>query len=105
MATGTCQAIMKSIDTTEILPWLQLSAVVIGGKNGAGALHTRTRPFSVRRTNSETTSAFHNKDRCNYISDKLSSMNNSARNERATRSRFWHHRVSLHTLVYANPED
>jgi len=49
MATGSCQGIMKSIATTEILPWLQLAAVVIGGKNGAGALHTRIRPFSVRR--------------------------------------------------------
>ena len=49
MATGSCQGIMKSIATTEILPWLQLAAVVIGGKNGAGALHTRIRPFSVRQ--------------------------------------------------------
>jgi len=47
MATGSCQGIMKSIATTEILPWLQLAAVVIGGKNGAGALHTRIRPFIV----------------------------------------------------------
>lgn len=39
---------MKSIATTEILPWLQLAAVVLGGKNDAGALHTRIRPFSVR---------------------------------------------------------
>jgi hypothetical protein len=38
---------MKSIATTEILPWLQLAAVVIGGNKGAGALHTRIRPFSV----------------------------------------------------------
>ena len=38
---------MRSIATTEILPWLQLAAVMIGGKNGAGALHTRIRPFSV----------------------------------------------------------
>jgi hypothetical protein len=38
---------MKSIATTEILPWIQLAGVVIGGKNGAGALHTRIRPFSV----------------------------------------------------------
>jgi hypothetical protein len=49
MATGSCQGIMRSIATTEILPWLQLAAVMIGGKNGAGALHTRIRPFSVRR--------------------------------------------------------
>jgi len=49
MATGSCQGIMKSIATTEILPWLQHAAVVIGGKNGAGALHTRIRPVSVRR--------------------------------------------------------
>ena len=48
MATGSCQGIMKSIATTEILTWLQLAAVMIGGKNGAGALHTRIRPFSVR---------------------------------------------------------
>jgi hypothetical protein len=48
MATGSCQGIMKSIATTEILPWIQLAGVVIGGKNGAGALHTRIRPFSVR---------------------------------------------------------
>ena len=41
---------MESIATTEILPWLQLAAVVIGGKKGAGALHTRIRPFSVRLT-------------------------------------------------------
>jgi hypothetical protein len=47
MATGSCQGIMKSSATTEILPWLQLAAVVIGGKNSAGALHTRIRPFSV----------------------------------------------------------
>ena len=47
MATGSCQGIMKSIATTEILPWIQLAGVVIGGKNGAGALHTRIRPFSV----------------------------------------------------------
>ena len=47
MATGSCQGIMRSIATTEILPWLQLAAVMIGGKNGAGALHTRIRPFSV----------------------------------------------------------
>jgi hypothetical protein len=47
MATGFCQGIVKSIATTEILPWLQLAAVVIGGKNGAWALHTRIRPFSV----------------------------------------------------------
>jgi len=47
MATGSCQGIMKSIATTENLPWLQLAAVVIGGKKGAGALHTRIRPFSV----------------------------------------------------------
>jgi hypothetical protein len=47
MATGSCQGIMKSIATTEILQWLQLAAVMIGGKNGAGALHTRIRPFSV----------------------------------------------------------
>ncbi len=47
MATGTCQGIVESIATTEILPWLQLAAVVIGGKKGAGALHTRIRPFSV----------------------------------------------------------
>jgi len=51
MATGSCQGIMKSIATTEILPWLQLAAVVIGGKKGAGALHTRIRPFSVRLLN------------------------------------------------------
>jgi len=50
MATGTCQGIVESIATTEILPWLQLAAVVIGGKKGAGALHTRIRPFSVGRT-------------------------------------------------------
>ena len=50
MATGSCQGIVKSIATTELLPWLQLAAVVIGGKNGAGALHTRIRPFSVRPT-------------------------------------------------------
>ena len=49
MATGSCQGIMKSIATTEISPWLQLAAVVIGGKNGAGALHTRIRPVSVRQ--------------------------------------------------------
>jgi len=47
MATGSCQGIVKSIPTTELLPWLQLAAVVICGKNGAGALHTRIRPFSV----------------------------------------------------------
>jgi len=47
MATGSGQGIMRSIATTEILPWLQLSAVMIGGNNGAGALHTRIRPFSV----------------------------------------------------------
>lgn len=47
MATGTCQGIVESIATTEILSWLQLAAVVIGGKKGAGALHTRIRPFSV----------------------------------------------------------
>ena len=47
MATGSCQGIMRSIATTEILPWLQLAAVMIVGKNGAGALHTRIRPFSV----------------------------------------------------------
>lgn len=39
---------MKSIATTVIWPWLQLAAVVIGGNNGAEALHTRIRPFSVR---------------------------------------------------------
>ena len=50
MATGSCQGIMKSIATTEILPWIQLAGVVIGGKNGAGALHTRIRPFSVRHS-------------------------------------------------------
>lgn len=49
MATGSCQGIMKSIATTEIWLWLQLAAVVIGGKNGAETLHTRIRPFSVRR--------------------------------------------------------
>jgi hypothetical protein len=38
---------MNSISTTEILPWLQHAAVVKGGKNGAGALHTRIRPVSV----------------------------------------------------------
>ncbi len=47
MATGFCQGIVKSIAITEILPWLQLAVVVIDGKNGAGALHTRIRPFSV----------------------------------------------------------
>jgi len=41
---------MKSIATTGIWPWLQLAAVVIGGKNGAEILHTRIRPFGVRRT-------------------------------------------------------
>jgi hypothetical protein len=47
------------------LPWLQLAAVVIGGKNGAGALHTRIRPFSVgctgeaRRGRMEELTAFH----------------------------------------------
>jgi hypothetical protein len=41
---------MKTITTTEALPWLQHAAVVIGGKNGAGALHTRIRPVSVVRT-------------------------------------------------------
>jgi len=51
MATGTCQGIVESIATTEILPWLQLAAVVIGGKKGAGALHTRIRPFSVGQIN------------------------------------------------------
>ena len=49
MATGTFQVIMKSIATTGIWPWLQLAAVVIGGKNGAEILHTRIRPFGVRR--------------------------------------------------------
>jgi hypothetical protein len=58
MATGSCQGIMKSIATTEILPWLQLAAVVIGGKNGAGALHTRIRPFSVRRINKQPFQTF-----------------------------------------------
>jgi hypothetical protein len=55
MATGSCQGIMKYIATTGIWPWLQLAAVVIGGKNGAEAPHTRIRPFSVRRsvTNSD----------------------------------------------------
>ena len=48
MATGSCQGIMKSIATTGIWLWLQLAAVVIGGKNGAEILHTRIRPFSVR---------------------------------------------------------
>jgi hypothetical protein len=48
MAPGSCQGIVNSIATTEILPWLQHAAVVIGGKNGAGALHTRIRPVSVR---------------------------------------------------------
>jgi hypothetical protein len=47
MATGSCQGMMKTIATTEILPWLQHAAVVIDGKNGAGALHTRIRPVSV----------------------------------------------------------
>jgi hypothetical protein len=47
MATGSCQGIMKLIATTETLPWLQLAAVVIGGKNSAGALHTSIRPFRV----------------------------------------------------------
>jgi hypothetical protein len=51
MATGSCQGIVNSIATTEILPWLQHAAVVIGGKNGAGALHTRIRPVSVMRIN------------------------------------------------------
>jgi hypothetical protein len=41
---------MYSIATTEILPWLQHAAVVIGGKNGAGALHTRIRPVSAGLT-------------------------------------------------------
>lgn len=54
MATGSCQGIMRSIATTEILPWLQLAAVMIGGKNGAGALHTRIRPFSVGKTKALT---------------------------------------------------
>jgi hypothetical protein len=49
MAPGSCQGIVNSIATTEILPWLQHAAVVIGGKNGAGALHTRIRPVSVGR--------------------------------------------------------
>jgi hypothetical protein len=49
MATGSFQVIMKSIATTGIWPWLQLAAVVIGGKNGAEILHTRIRPFGVRR--------------------------------------------------------
>ena len=48
MAPGSCQGIVNSIATTEILPWIQLAGVVIAGKNGAGALHTRIRPFSVR---------------------------------------------------------
>lgn len=52
MAPGSCQGIMKTITTTEILPWLQHAAVVIGGKNGAGALHTRIRPVSVSWTQS-----------------------------------------------------
>ena len=47
MATGSFQVIMKSIATTGIWPWLQLAAVVIGGKNGAEILHTRIRPFGV----------------------------------------------------------
>ena len=50
MAPGSCQGIVNSIATTEILPWLQHAAVVIGGKNGAGALYTRIRPFSVSRS-------------------------------------------------------
>ena len=47
MATGSFQVIMKSIATTGIWPWLQLAAVVIGGKNRAEILHTRIRPFGV----------------------------------------------------------
>jgi hypothetical protein len=56
MASGSCQGIMYSIATTEILPWLQHAAVVIGGKNGAGALHTRIRPVSVRQQEAQSQS-------------------------------------------------
>lgn len=50
METRSCQGIMKSIATTVIWPWLQLAAVVIGGNNGAEALHARIRPFSVSQS-------------------------------------------------------
>lgn len=50
MATWSSQGIMRSIAITGIWPWLWLAAVVICGKNGAGGLHTRIRPFSVRLT-------------------------------------------------------
>jgi hypothetical protein len=38
-----------SVYGNRVLPWLQLAAVVICSKNGAGALHTRIRQFSVGR--------------------------------------------------------
>lgn len=50
MATRSCQGNVKSIATKGIWAWLQLAAVVIGGKNGTEALFIRIRPFSVMPT-------------------------------------------------------